>query len=80
MKFIIGLGRINIVQNRRRLRAGLTVLEFAGCVIAVIGGAWLGALYLGVDVNKVAYTALAQSDLLDKVPAKWRRKAQRTRP
>ena len=38
----------------------------------MIGGAWLGALYLGVDVNKVAYTALAQSDLLDKVPAKWR--------
>jgi hypothetical protein len=70
MKFIIGLGRIE--QNRGRRRAGLTVLEFVGCLIAVIGGAWLGALYLGVDVNQVAYTALAQSDLLDKVPAKWR--------
>jgi hypothetical protein len=71
MRFMIELGRVNVAQ-RRRLRPGLTVLEFVGCLIAVIGGAWLGALYLGVDVNNVAYTALAQSDLLDKVPAKWR--------
>jgi hypothetical protein len=53
-------------------RAGLTVLEFLGCVIAVVGGAWLGALYLGVDVRHVAHTALAESDLLDKVPPEWR--------
>jgi hypothetical protein len=53
-------------------RAGLTVLEFLGCVIAVVGGAWLGALYLGVDVRHVAHTALAESDLLEKVPPEWR--------
>jgi hypothetical protein len=53
-------------------RTGLTVLEFLGCVIAVVGGAWLGALYLGVDVRHVAHTALAQSDLLEKVPPEWR--------
>jgi hypothetical protein len=43
-----------------------------GCLIAVVGGAWLGAIYLGVDVKQVAYTALAQSDLLEKVPEDWR--------
>jgi hypothetical protein len=61
-------------RNRRhaQLRAGLTVLEFAGCVIAVVGGAWLGAIYLGVDVRHVAHTALQESDLLEKVPAEWR--------
>jgi hypothetical protein len=72
MNFTIELGLGLAAQQRRRPRAGLTVLEFVGCLIAVIGGAWLGALYLGVDVNNVAYSALAQSDLLDKVPAQWR--------
>jgi hypothetical protein len=53
-------------------RGGLTVLEFVGCVIAVVGGAWLGALYLGVDVRHVAHTVLSESELLDKVPPQWR--------
>jgi hypothetical protein len=53
-------------------RAGLTALEFLGCVIAVVGGIWLGALYLGVDVRHVAHTALAEAELLDKVPPEWR--------
>jgi hypothetical protein len=59
--------------NRGRAnRAGLTALEFLGCVIAVVGGIWLGALYLGVDVRHVAHTALAEAELLDKVPPEWR--------
>ena len=41
-------------------RAGLTILEFMACTIAVIGGAWLGALYLGVDVRHLAFSALSQ--------------------
>ena len=53
-------------------RAGLSALEFVGCVIAVIGGAWLGAIYLGVDVRNVAHEALSESELLDKVPEDWR--------
>ncbi|MFO0787912.1 MAG: hypothetical protein U0805_00545 [Pirellulales bacterium] len=52
--------------------AGLSTLEFLGCLTAVIGGAWIGAIYLGVDVKKVAYTALSESQLLDKVPEEWR--------
>jgi hypothetical protein len=55
-----------------RDRAGLTVLEFVGCVMAVVGGAWLGALYLGVDVRNLAYTALAEAELLESVPPNLR--------
>jgi hypothetical protein len=55
-----------------RNRRGLTVLEFIGCVMAVVGGAWLGALYLGVDVRRVAYTVLAEAELLESVPPQLR--------
>ena len=67
--------KTNCAERKRAFHAahrGLTVLEFLGCVIAVVGGVWLGALYLGVDVRHVAHTALAQTELLDKVPAEWR--------
>jgi hypothetical protein len=43
--------------------------------VAVVGGAYLGALYLGVDVRNVAYTALSEAQLLDKVPEGWRPQA-----
>src|SRR5215212_10172715 len=56
----------------RSPRAGLTILEFLACATALVGGVWLGALYLGVDVRHLAYTALSQSQLLDKVPAELR--------
>lgn len=59
-------------STRSRNRTGLTVLEFVGCVMAVVGGAWLGALYLGVDVRNLAYTALAEAELLESVPKNLR--------
>jgi hypothetical protein len=40
--------------------------------VALVGGAWLGAIYLGVNVQSVAYTALSQAQVLDKVPEDWR--------
>jgi hypothetical protein len=49
-------------------------LEFAGCFTAVLGGAWIGALYLGVNVEHLAHSALVQARLLEKVPAEWRPK------
>ncbi len=55
-----------------RSQAGLTLLELIACSIAVIGGAWLGVLYLGVDMRHVAFAALSQSKLLDKVPTQYR--------
>ena len=59
------------MQRRKRPR-GLTILEFVGCFAAVVGGAWLGALYLGVDVKNVAVKAISQSEILDRMPAEWR--------
>ena len=62
------------VGGRRCLarRSGLTILEFVACGVAVAGGAWLGALYLGVNMQHVAFAALSQTRLLDKVPEEYR--------
>jgi hypothetical protein len=59
-------------DGRNNRRGGLSVLEFLGCLIAIVGGAWLGAIYLGVDVRQLVYTSMAQSDVLDKMPPEWR--------
>jgi hypothetical protein len=66
--------QIRRASGRRQCsgRAGISILEFFGCLCAVVGGAWLGAMYLGVDVRHVAYSALKESKLLDRVPEKWR--------
>ena len=59
-------------QTLGNRRAGLSVLEFIGCVVAVVGGLWLGALYLGVDVRKTVYDTMDRTNVLDKVPPRWR--------
>jgi hypothetical protein len=53
-------------------RSGLSVLEFIACILAVIGGAWIGALFLGIDVRQLAHVALSETGLLERVPAEWR--------
>jgi hypothetical protein len=63
---------INGQFRGRGRRAGLTTMEFLGCVTAVLGGAWIGALYLGVDMQHLAHNALEQAQLLEKIPAEWR--------
>src|SRR3954471_22350502 len=66
-------GGMSAEMRQRQLgRGGLTILEFLTCTTAVVGGAWLGALFLGVDVRHLAFTALSESKLLDKVPADFR--------
>jgi hypothetical protein len=65
-----GPGRLK--SSRARCRGGLSLLEFLGCIIAIVGGALLGAMYLGVDVKQVAYKALSDAELLEKMPADWR--------
>ena len=40
--------------------------------MALLGGIWLGAIYLGVDIRHVLYGALSESQLMDKVPEQWR--------
>lgn len=54
------------------VRSGLSLLEFIGCMIALVGGAWLGAIYLGINVHHIAYSALEEADLLETIPEKWR--------
>src|SRR3954465_3509640 len=61
-----------LTDHKCRRRSGLTILEFSACMFAVVGGAWLGALYLGVDVRHLAYSALSQAKLLDKMPSEFR--------
>jgi hypothetical protein len=60
------------VRSARVSRAGMSILEFVGCSLALVGGLWLGAIYLGVDVRQATYVALAHSKLMDTVPESWR--------
>ncbi|TWT48552.1 hypothetical protein [Botrimarina hoheduenensis] len=53
-------------------RAGLGLLEIVGCLVAMAIGIWLGAQYLGVDLNGAAYKALDETELLTKLPEEWR--------
>ncbi len=59
-------------RNLGSTRAGLSVLEIVGCLMALVGGLWLGAIYLGVDVQHITYVALSESALMDKMPEDWR--------
>ena len=72
MTFATKIGTCSATRRGRCPRAALTILEFLGCTTAVIGGAWLGALYLGVDTRHLAYSALSQTKLLDKMPPELR--------
>jgi hypothetical protein len=59
-------------MNSHNSRNGLSVLEFLGCTMALVGGVWLGAIYLGIDLHRVAYLALAESNLMEQMPEDWR--------
>lgn len=69
------ISKVVIATCRPRVgcrRSGLTILEFLTCTTALVGGAWLGALYLGVDIRHIAFTVLSESKLLDKMPPELR--------
>ncbi|MEM9186135.1 MAG: hypothetical protein AAGB00_06510 [Planctomycetota bacterium] len=55
-----------------RRRAGASVIQLLACVVAIGGGVWLGAEYMGVKLSDLAYTALDETAMLDKVPESWR--------
>jgi len=59
-------------MNTPQHRNGLSVLEFIGCLMALVGGVWLGALYLGIDLHRVTFVALSESRLMDQLPEGWR--------
>jgi hypothetical protein len=56
----------------RQRRSGISTIEFIGCVMAVFGGLYIGALYLGVNLEHVAYDALQCTSMLEKIPETWR--------
>lgn len=53
-------------------RRGMSILQFVSCLVALAGGVWLGATYVGLDLKKTAEQAITESEILDKVPEGWR--------
>jgi hypothetical protein len=49
-------------------RGGLSILEFVGCLSAMIGGVLLGSYYLGVDVKDMGYAVLERAHIVDPRP------------
>ena len=45
-----------IARSQAAARCGLSVLEFIGCLMALVGGIWLGALISGSTCKNIAYT------------------------
>lgn len=63
---------MNTSRIARRLRAGWSYLQVVACLVSAAAGVWLGARYLGVHVEDLAYTALDESTVLEKLPEQWR--------
>lgn len=58
--------------HRHKNHRGLGLLEIVGCLVAMAIGVWIGAQYLGVDLNGAAYQALDETELLTQLPEDWR--------
>ncbi|MEO1495712.1 MAG: hypothetical protein AAFV43_01035 [Planctomycetota bacterium] len=58
--------------SRQSNHRGLGLLEIVGCLVAMAVGVWIGAQYLGVDLNGAAYQALDETELLTQLPEDWR--------
>jgi hypothetical protein len=56
-------------QSKRR---GWSFIQVLACLVAAAAGVWLGAYYVGVHVHDLAYTALDESTVLEKLPDEWR--------
>jgi hypothetical protein len=57
--------RANNRRTRPASRRGLSIMEFIGCLSAMVGGLFLGSLYLGVDCKEMAYTVLEQAQVIE---------------
>lgn len=55
-----------------RNRTAISNVELIGCLFAVAGGVWIGAQYVGLDLNQAAYQALDETELLTQIPDDWR--------
>ncbi|MEX2169525.1 MAG: hypothetical protein WD851_09445 [Pirellulales bacterium] len=59
-------------QPIRKSRGGWSYTQVIAGFVAAAVGVWLGAYYLNVRVEDLAYTALDESQLLKKLPDRWR--------
>lgn len=59
------LSKQTILFPRTALRRGLSIFELTGCFFAVIVGAVLGAMYLGIDVKGIALSVLEKTELIE---------------
>ena len=59
-------------QPTRKSRGGWSYTQVVAGFVAAAVGVWLGAYYLNVRVEDLAYTALDESQLLKKLPDRWR--------
>ncbi|TWT76878.1 hypothetical protein Pla123a_23020 [Posidoniimonas polymericola] len=55
-------------------RTGGTSFQVVTFILVAGLGAWLGAEYVGVDVEHLAYTALDEAKVIDHIPEQWRPK------
>lgn len=60
------------MSRTRSAARGLSKFELLAALIAVAGGMWIGANYVGLDLNQTAYDALDDTELLGKIPEDWR--------
>jgi hypothetical protein len=57
---------MSAIRIARRVRRGISFVEFLGCFIAVAGGVVIGSMYLGVDVQGTAITLLERAEVIEK--------------
>jgi hypothetical protein len=58
---------MGFINNKSQVspRRGLSFLEFIGCLVAMIGGVMLGAMYLGLDLKHMASGVLVQAKIVE---------------
>ena len=64
----MGCGRDTFRRNMRhprRLRRGLSFVEFVGCMLALGSGLAIGSVYLGIDMKTMFVGIMERADLFD---------------
>lgn len=62
----------HVIRKKARARVGGATYQILAFLVATGVGVWLGAYYLGVNVEHLAYTALDEAEVLERVPETWR--------
>ncbi len=53
-------------------RRGITIFQLLTGLLAASIGFYAGATFVGLNINRVAYYAMDQTELIDQVPEDWR--------